>query len=193
MPSGNGSSGGHASGRGAPLEPTRPTSQVRFGSRVHEAETPRHACRRRRAAESACFRASVRVAPARPSRRGGRTSPDEGQPTRPPVPLGPSGRDVFSVPEQSVFSRLRVRWTGVEPVTPRLKTWCSTSELPRPGPAPVPNPYTEHTLPTVRRRGKARRGPDGASRLRGPWYLAHAMERRQARPTCSRGTRLSGR
>jgi hypothetical protein len=50
-------------------------------------------------------------------------------------------------------------------VTPRLKTWCSTSELPRPGPAPVPNPCTEHSLPTVRRRGKARRGPDEASRL----------------------------
>jgi hypothetical protein len=123
----------------------------------------------------------------------GRFSPDEGRPTRPPVPLGPSGRDVFSVPEQSVFSRLRVRWTGVEPVTPRLKTWCSTSELPRPGPAPVPNPCTEHTPPTVRRRGQARRGPDEASRLCEPWYLAHAITRRQARLACSRGKRLSGR
>ena len=58
-------------------------------------------------AESACFRASVRVARARPSRREGRFAPDEGRPTRPPVPLGPSGRDVFSVSEQSVLSRPR--------------------------------------------------------------------------------------
>ena len=126
MPSGNGSSGGHASGRGAPLEPTRPTGQVRFGRRRHEAETPRPCaasaslCRRRRAAESACFRASVGVALARPSRREGRFSPDEADRRGRPSPSGPVV-ETFSASRSSRSSADRgVLWTGIEPVTPRL-------------------------------------------------------------------------
>ena len=41
MPSGNGSSGGHAWERGATLEPTWLTDQARFGRQLREAETSR--------------------------------------------------------------------------------------------------------------------------------------------------------
>jgi hypothetical protein len=60
-----------------------------------------------------------------------------------------------------VYNRCSVLWTGVEPVTSRVSAWCSTSELPRPGPAPVSNPCTEHTPPIVSRRGECAAGPTG--------------------------------
>ncbi len=126
---------------------------------------PAFPCRWRRAAESTCFRAPVRVAPARPSRRGDAPVRTRADRSGRPSPSG-SVVETFSASPSSRFSAgCSVLWTGVEPVTPRLRAWCSTSELPRPGPAPVPNPCTEHVLPTVRRRGRARRGPDGTSRL----------------------------
>ena len=57
-------------------------------------------------------------------------------------------------------------WAGIEPATPRLRAWCSTSELPRTGPAPVPTPYTEHAPPIVGRRGGRAAGLTGpAARL----------------------------
>ena len=198
-PLGNGSSGGHTSGRGAPLLPTRPAGQVRFGKRPHEAETPGHAPRLRPLADGEGRRnprASGRPFASHPP--GRHVAMDASVRTRAdrrgrPFPSGPVV-ETLHASRHSRFSADRgVLWTGVEPVTPRLKTWCSTSELPRPGPAPVPNPCTEHAVPTVRRWGKTRRGPDEASRLRGPWYRAHTKKRRQARPARSRGTRLSGR
>ena len=113
-PLGNGSSGGHALRRGAALLPTRPMESGPRPAGTHMRPKPhdmRHVCvpiavgegrRNPRASgrpfalHSPGFRAATR-----------RFSPDEGRPTRPPVPLGPIGRDVSSVPEQSVLSRPR--------------------------------------------------------------------------------------
>jgi hypothetical protein len=137
-PSGNGSSGGHASGRGAPLLPAEPTDQVRFGKRSREAEALRHALPVRSIADGEGrrnLRASGRPIASHPP--GRRVTRDAAVQTRAdrrgrPFPSGPLV-ETFSASRSSRSSADRgVLWTGVEPVTPRFRAWCSTSELPRP-------------------------------------------------------------
>ena len=78
-----------------------------------------------------------------------------------PFPSGPNGRDVFSIPEQSVLSRPRRVVDGSRTRDIQGNPRCSTSELPRPGPAPVSIPCKEHAPPTVGRRGRRASGPTG--------------------------------
>ena len=116
-------------------------------------------CRRRRVPESACFRAPVRVARARPSRPRGRSSAGESRPIQPTVPLGPLLRR-FQRP-RAVGYQPTAAFCGREsnPRHPGYEPGALSAELPRPGPAPVPNPCTEHAQPTVRRRGRRAAGP----------------------------------
>lgn len=68
----------------------------------------------------------------------GRPEPRREPTGRPAAPLGPG---------ESVFSRHVERWTGFEPATPRLRAWCSTTELPQPDATLVPSPVREHSAP----------------------------------------------
>jgi hypothetical protein len=138
MPSGNGPSGGHASGRGTPLLPTRPTGEVRIGRRPHEAETPRHAPRLRPLAVGE-GRRNPRVSgrPLASHPPGRRVAEDASVRTRAdrrgrPSPSGPLVETLSASRSSRSSADRGVLWTGVEPVTPRLCAWCSTSELPRP-------------------------------------------------------------
>ena len=87
-------------------------------------------------------------------------------------------------PWQSVLSRSRRLWTGVEPAdTQDISPGALPVELPRPGPAPVSIPFTEHAPTDRRPTRRVRRGPDGTSRL---LERDAGGSRTHFRPGCSR-------
>jgi hypothetical protein len=177
-PSGNGAAGGHASVRGAPLEPARPTGRGRAAGRRRGAEPHdgdpdgrSFSVGQERRNPRASWRPFASPSPGR--RISARLTTSETRTTR-RWPTDPAGRPPrahwsrrFAASRSGRFVAGRgVLWTGFEPATARVSTWCSTIELPRPGPAPVPIPCTEHARATIPRgMGQARRGPDGTSRL----------------------------
>ena len=178
-PSGNGSSGGHASGRGAPLEPTRPTGQGRFGRRPHEAEASRRAPRLRPLAVGEGRRnprASGRPFASHPPGRRVAVTLQSGR-----GPTDPAARS-----PRAQWSR-RLQRPGA--VGPQPTAACSGRESnPRhPGYQPGALPLSYHDLAPPRFRIPARNTPrrpskDGARRAAGPTRPAACLKIPAARP-----------